>query len=214
MPTVSIIVPVYNEEEYIEAALQSILNQDAPGVEVIVVNSQSTDRTVELASKYPVAILQAPRGKLKARAVGIENASGEIIVACDGDSIYPPGWLDKLIRHFDNPEVVAVSGPRIYQDALLINLFTLPYNAFCRPHHFMSGGNSAFKKHAFYQIGGFRPVDELNVEEITAEEETAFGDRLAQVGRYIYDFQAICYTSARRFFDPKHNTERQRGERF
>lgn len=215
MASVSVIIPVFNEEEHIESTLESILSQNVPGVEVIVVNSESTDRTVELASRYPVAILQAPRGKLKARAIGIAGASGEVIVAADGDSIYPAGWLHKLTRHFSDPQVIAVSGPRLYFDRTELNIALYAYYFLLPRPNLMLGGNSAFRRDAFYQVGGFQHVDEYNANSVQQEEEHAFGDRLASLGRYVYDREAVCYTSGRRWcLTCKHQVERQRGERF
>lgn len=216
---ISIVLPVYNEEARIETTLDSLAQQEAilsgtQQVEILVVDNASTDRTVALAAGYQVELLSAPRGKLKARTVGIEHAKGEIIVAVDGDSTYPPRWLTYITRHFANEQVVAVSGPRIYGDAPWLNLLTLPYGLLLHPSFMMNGGNSAFRRAAFALTGGFQAIDELDVDAVTKEEEIAFGYRLTQVGAHVKDFQAICYTSARRWFEARHAQERQRGERF
>lgn len=214
----SIVVPAYNEEERIDAALASILGQEpvrqAPeGFEVIVVDSQSTDTTLQKAGRYPVRIVRSVRGKLLARGIGIDHAKGEVIVACDADRTYPSGWLARILSHFQGPAVVAVSGIHMFSDVPLVNML-MPFRILGRPSHYMDGGNSAFRRLAYYQAGGFRPLNELDGKSLEQEEESAFGDRLSAQGAYVFDMHAMSFSSARRWFDPRHMAERRRGERF
>lgn len=212
---VGVVLPVFNEDERLAACLDSLFaQQDAPPYEVLVVDSYSTDETAMIAQRYPVGLIEAPRGKLTARTIGIEAAWGDVIVAVDGDSTYPPFWLHLLLRHFADPDVVAVTGPRIFTDMPALNFFTQPFHLVFRAAHHMYGGNSAFRKAAFYETGGFRPVNQLDVRVMVGEEEVAFGDRLARVGRYVLDYDAFCYTSARRWFSERHKLERLSGQRF
>ena len=88
-PTVSVIVPAYNEEAHIASCLDAIQKQDYNGdTEVIVVNDGSTDRTAEIASKYPINLvdLKTNVGKANALNVGIERSKGNILVFSDSDS--------------------------------------------------------------------------------------------------------------------------------
>jgi glycosyltransferase involved in cell wall biosynthesis len=212
---ISIVLPVYNEETRIEATLDSLVQQSGVGqVELLVVDSGSTDRTILLTAEYGVKLLQAPRGKITARRVGIDQAQGDIIVAVDGDSIYPPGWLAQLTGHFADERVVGVSGPRIYSDAAWLNLFTYPWGLFFKPAGLMCGGNSAFRRADFFETGGFYATDELDVDAMIEEEELSFGYRLMCRGTVVKDQFAYCYTTARRWFEARHAQERQRGERF
>lgn len=216
---ISIVLPVYNEEARIRTTLQSLRQQrailsGALQAEILVVDSASIDRTAALAADYGAELLQAPKGKLTAREVGIAHARGEIIAAVDGDSTYPPCWLGRIVGHFTNPQVAAVSGPRIYSDALLMNLVTYPWGLLFKPGFYMCGGNSAFRRAAFYETGRFYRTDQLNIDTMINEEEIAFGYRLASMGLVIKDPLAYCYTSARRWFETRHAHERQRGERF
>jgi len=89
--TVSIVIPAFNEEDYIEATLRSILSQNIlfkykDYFECIVVDNESTDRTPQIAKQYS-QVISAPRGKLNARHAGIKFASGDIIVSCDADCL-------------------------------------------------------------------------------------------------------------------------------
>lgn len=216
---ISIVLPVYNEETRISATLQSLRQQEAIlsgalQAEILVVNSASTDRTAALVAGYGAELLQAPRGKLRAREVGIAHARGDVIVAVDGDTTYPPGWLERLTGHFRNEQVVAVSGIWMFGDARWLNAISLPCALLFQASCHLSGGNSAFRREAYYATGGWRKVDELDAVAMVREEELAFGYRLASLGQVVKDPLAYCYTSARRWFEARHAGERQRGERF
>lgn len=111
--TLSIIIPVYNEENYIGGCLDSIAGQTLKSLEVLVVDNNSTDRTVEIARKYPfVKILKEKRQhQVFAQATGFNAASGEIFGRIDADSILPPDWVTKVTKAFaGDPKLVAVTG--------------------------------------------------------------------------------------------------------
>ncbi len=111
--TLSIVIPAYNEERYIGACLDSIAAQIVKPAEVIVVDNNSTDETVAVASKYPfVKVLQESRQhQVFAQATGFKAAKGDILGRIDADSILPPDWVKKIIKAFDgDPKLVAVTG--------------------------------------------------------------------------------------------------------
>ncbi|RLI34817.1 hypothetical protein DRO55_06025 [Candidatus Bathyarchaeota archaeon] len=116
-PMVSVIVPAHNEEEVIERTIKSLLKQDYPNREIIVVDDGSTDRTYEIASKFAerglIKLVHRERasGK-KARAVnyGFLYSKGDIIVTVDADTVLEPHTLSELVKPFSNPDVGAVSG--------------------------------------------------------------------------------------------------------
>jgi len=87
---ISVIVPTYNEEKNIERCLKSLENQTIPRnkFEVIIVDGQSKDRTVEIAKKYADKVIQQKsKGVGGARNDGVEIARGNIIAVTDADSI-------------------------------------------------------------------------------------------------------------------------------
>lgn len=111
---VSIIVPAYDEEKTIGACLESILNQDYKGeMEVIVVNDGSTDRTVEIVSKYPVKFidLKVNVGKANALNRAIEDAKGNILIFTDSDSYMSANAVSSLVKCLiTNNDVQIVAG--------------------------------------------------------------------------------------------------------
>ena len=123
----SFVIPAYNEEAYLPACLESILDQ-IKGLdtltEIIVVNNASTDATREVALRYPgVIVVDEPRkGLTFARQAGFAASSGELIANVDSDSRLTPGWVANVLAAFDaqvasgKRPLAAYSGPILYYD--------------------------------------------------------------------------------------------------
>jgi len=95
---ISVILPVYNEEENIKGCLDSLMKQTYP-LEIIIIDDGSTDRTIEIVSKYPVKILrQNHRGHGPACNYGASKAKGDILVFIDADQILDKYFVEKLIE--------------------------------------------------------------------------------------------------------------------
>lgn len=98
-PAVSIVVPVYNVEAYLEKCLDSLVNQNFDNYEVIIVNDGSTDKSKEIAQRYEnkysnvVLIDQKNKGLGGARNTGIEAVKGEYILFVDSDDYIHPDTL-------------------------------------------------------------------------------------------------------------------------
>ncbi|BCC61857.1 TPA: glycosyltransferase [Bacillus cereus] len=102
---VSVIVPLYNTERYIEQTIQSILNQTYTNVEIIIIDDDSTDNSAsivkEITNIHPNKIHyihQQNQGVSVARNTGIENAAGEYIAFLDSDDLWHPTKLEKQIQ--------------------------------------------------------------------------------------------------------------------
>lgn len=114
---VTVLVPAYNEEENIESSILSIIQNDYPEKEILVINDGSTDGTrlvVEnMQLKYPdqIKLLNIPNGgKYNALNIGVDNAKYDVFVAMDGDTIFAKDTISHLVKHFGNPKVGAVAG--------------------------------------------------------------------------------------------------------
>lgn len=100
---ISVIVPVYKVEKYIERCLESILKQDFTDYELILVNDGSPDKSAEICEEYAkeysniVLLHQKNQGQSKARNTGIENAKGEYILFLDSDDYIEQGMFKHLI---------------------------------------------------------------------------------------------------------------------
>ncbi len=111
-PTVSFLIPTFNVEESLEACLKTIFNQDYPKnkIEVFIVDNYSTDKTLEIAKKYPVKILM---NKVKDAQVGkrmaFDRAKGEFYSWIDADmELADKKWIKKMVAPMlDDEEIVA-----------------------------------------------------------------------------------------------------------
>lgn len=100
MPFISVVVPAYNQAQFLPDALESILAQTYLDYEIIVVNDGSTDETAQVIDQYKSqvrVIWQENQGLAGARNTGIEAASGEIIAFLDSDDIWLPTYLDCIV---------------------------------------------------------------------------------------------------------------------
>jgi glycosyltransferase involved in cell wall biosynthesis len=122
-PKVSVIVPVKNGAAHIGELLDSLMQveYEKDKLEIIVVDGNSTDKTREIVSEYPVKLLLEERPGLNAaRNTGIKNSNGEIIVFTDADCIIPEDWIKKIVENFQDQQVGCVGGNVIgYYDSFL-----------------------------------------------------------------------------------------------
>lgn len=104
MPTVSVIVPAYNAENYIEECVKALLSQTLDDIELIFINDGSTDRTSEIIDKlikgHDNAHLynQENKGLYKTRENGLSKATGEYVGWCDADDFVSPQMYEKLYQ--------------------------------------------------------------------------------------------------------------------
>lgn len=117
---VSIIIPCYNEKEYIEKCLESILENDYPDrlSEVLIIDGMSDDGTREIINDFitqhkQVCLIDNPeRIKPRALNIGIANSSGDIIIRMDAHAIYEKDYISKCVRYLIEFEVDNVGGLR------------------------------------------------------------------------------------------------------
>ncbi|MFC1948725.1 glycosyltransferase [Chloroflexota bacterium] len=170
LPFVSVIIPAYNEEDYLPLCLESISKQDYPGeYEVIVVDNASTDDTASIALKWGAgAVYESKRSPACARQKGVEAATGDIVAFIDADTQAPAHWLSTIASRFlRKPELVSLSGPYAYFD---VNRFTSIVSYFagficiCLDQLFrrvlgkggaLWGSNFAIRRSALLAVGGF-----------------------------------------------------------
>jgi glycosyltransferase involved in cell wall biosynthesis len=103
--SLSIVIPVYNEEQLLERCLQSIAKQTVQPDQVIVVDNNSTDRTVEVAKRFPFVTLlhERKQGIVYARDTGFNAVTSDIICRIDGDTVLPTDWTYRVRRFFGSP---------------------------------------------------------------------------------------------------------------
>lgn len=117
-PKVTIVVPAHNEAAYIRDCLKSLARQTAKVSEIIVVDNNSTDKTVKIAKQFrDVRILsESAQGISFANKRGMDAAGGDIIVRIDADTRLPNDWLARVLTRFADSEVAVVTGPGYFYD--------------------------------------------------------------------------------------------------
>ena len=132
MTLVSIITPSYNQAKYLEQTILSVLDQDYPTIEYIVMDGASTDGSVDIIRKYAdkLAYWESVKDKGQADAInkGFARATGEIIAWLNSDDYYLPGTVSAAVKIFEqNPDVVLVYGNMLAVDANGQTFNTLTY---------------------------------------------------------------------------------------
>lgn len=116
--TLTIVIPAYNEQDYLPACLDSIAAQTIMPAEVIVVDNNSTDNTGKIAGSYGFVklIKEKRQGVFFAARKGFRSAKGEIIGRIDSDTILSENWVEEVINKMSTDSVAAVTGPVKYYD--------------------------------------------------------------------------------------------------
>jgi len=117
-PTVSVIIPVRNEAKRIRQCIEGILKQTVPVQEIIVIDSGSTDGTLEILAEFPEVDLVEIDGSTfnhgLTRNLGVERATGEFCQLTVGDAYaYNDVWLEEMLKGFLDDEVMAVCGQQV-----------------------------------------------------------------------------------------------------
>ena len=107
MPKFSIIIPVYNVEQYIKECLESLKKQTYQDFEVIIVNDGTKDNSMEIVKEYPYKVInQTNQGLSIARNTGVKHAKGEYIIFLDSDDYLEPNTMLKIFEVLDNNQDV------------------------------------------------------------------------------------------------------------
>jgi len=116
--TLSIIIPVYNEQSHLKNCLESIATQTEAPDEVIVIDNNSTDDTVKIAKSFPFVklISEKKQGVTFARNAGFNAGKGDVLGRIDADTILERNWCKEVRKIFTDKHVGAATGPVVYYD--------------------------------------------------------------------------------------------------
>lgn len=162
MQTVSVIIPMYNYGQYLDEAIQSVLNQSVQAHEIICVSDGAIDNSVEIARKYPVKIIEKQNGGLaSARNAGIKEATGEYMMSFDSDDIMRPDCIKEHLA-LAAPDTIVTCGlmafgsenytarPRVATVDILLKTNCI-YS------------NTLFPRQAWVDVGGFDESDVMKL---------------------------------------------------
>src|SRR5512133_12524 len=114
-PLVSIVTPSFNQGRYLEQTISSVLQQDYPAIEYIVIDGSSADNSVEIIHRYESRlgywISERDKGQTDALNKGFAHAHGEILAWLNSDDVYNPGAVSEAVKFLiDNPDIGMVYG--------------------------------------------------------------------------------------------------------
>lgn len=210
---VSVVIPIYNEEKYIGACLQSLMDQSDPADEIIVVNNNSTDNSVKIVKQFPVRILKEKKqGMIPARNKGFEEAQYDIIARTDADTVLPKNWIRKIRKSFEDEKLIGLSGPAEFYDLpefihnshwqtkLTWVKFITTYNKVVRQivkHDCLYGPNYSIRESAWKKI-----KHEVCLDDHEVHEDLDMAIHLAPLGKIKFDNRFRVNTSVRRWKRP------------
>jgi glycosyltransferase involved in cell wall biosynthesis len=201
MTFVSFVMPVRNEEAYILASLQSLLEQSYPpnAYEIIVVDGRSSDRTREIIERIcgttpQVRLLDNPAGIVPtAMNIGIRAARGEVIIRADGHNIYPRDYAENCVTCLERTGADNVGGPWVTAAAddslgarLVAAILSNPFGV--GDSKFRTGKREgwvdtvpfgAFRKEVFARVG-------LYNEKLVRNQDNELNSRIRAAGGKIY----------------------------
>jgi len=197
---VSVVITTLNEENYISSCLKSIKNQTYENKEIIVVDSESSDRTLEIAKKYADKIVVEKCIMPKGRNIGAREANGEILCFLDADVSLSNNWIEKALSHLYDDKVVAVYGDLFPIEKNLKAKLTYCTQDFCNfvarkagiPIFSKLGTAVAIKRKFFEKVGGY-PEDKASCEDIRLSLN------LRKYGKIKFSRELQGFVSMRRF---------------
>lgn len=191
---VSVVLLTKNSAKTVNKSLESVFSQTRKPDEVVVVDGNSTDGTLNIVKRYPVRLFTEPGlGFGYARNVGVQKAEGDIICFMDSDCYAEPDWIEKTLRHFDNPEIAGVTGPtNLWNTESMVARFLaivggrvqMPQKEF-----FMKIAptmNLAIRKSVVFEVDGFD-------ETLVRCEDTELTFNVTKHYKIVYDPEAIMW---------------------
>jgi len=176
LPFVSIIVPVFNEEKYLDNCLKSLKSQNYKPYEIIVVDNGSTDNSFLIAKKYtPHVFVLKPANIPALRNYGVLHSKGTVIASIDADCIASPDWLSNGVKLLNDKTLIAGHSylpplDSTWVQRTLLSAKKLQEGAV----KWVPSGNMFFSRKTFDSVSGFN-------ELFTRHSDTDFCYRVGRV---------------------------------
>ncbi len=194
---VTVAIPCYNGARYLEQTIKSVLTQQRPAEEILVIDDGSTDESAAIAARHPVRLVShsTNRGLSAVRNTAISESVGDILAFIDVDAVAHPIWLETLHTSYTDGGVSGAGGPgiesNIQSKADRWRQLHATQGHGDRPlHHapYLFGLNMSFRVDALRKVGGFDANLRTNAEDMD------IGYRLNDAGcRLVYRPDAIVY---------------------
>lgn len=194
---VSLYIPAYNAEKYLRKALNAVMELDPAPAEILIVDDGSSDRTVEVASEFPVRIVShdGNKGLAAARNTGVTNSTCDLVASLDSDCVPRPDWLGSLLDCMNRPEIAGVGGKlvelnftRLADKWRTLHMIQHRGDEIIDGSDFLFGHSTLFRKSALKKVGLY------NERLRTNNEDEYISSRLLQSGfTLVYQPEAIVF---------------------
>lgn len=191
LPRLTVITPSLNQAQYLERTLRSVLDQQYPDLEYIVMDGGSTDGSVAILERYDDRLSywtsEPDDGQSWAINRGIERATGEVIAYINSDDYYLPGAFAAALPFFEDPSVRWVAGASEYWESGALDMVWLPKRPkgprarWVREPWYVPQASSFWRRDVFEEFGLLR-------EDLNFVFDTEFGLRLALGGLFPLTF--------------------------
>lgn len=192
MVRISVIVPAYNEANYIRKMLTSVKRQVFRDFEIIVKDGESSDSTIMIAKKFADKIISSKDISVSdARNYGAKYAEGNVLVFVDADTVLPPNLLQEIAEVMENEHVVGGScrklpGNRSILDRIVYEFVNISTHLSIYLHVGGAHGNCFFiRNRIFKRVGGFNPRIKIAEEQELVRKAMKFGDFVFFLDRYV-----------------------------
>ena len=192
IPEISVIIPAYNEEQYLHDCLNSILDLNYPKekYEIIVVDNGSTDNTVSIAINLSDQVILFPEGRTIAavRNKGASVAKGKILAFLDADCLVAPNWLEAAVELLTGSLIGVVGARPIAPEKGSTWVQRARASVLVKSKNtrvsWLSSGNFIVKAELFQQAGGFD-------EKLETAEDVDLSFRLNRITTILYSPKII-----------------------
>jgi glycosyltransferase involved in cell wall biosynthesis len=206
LPRISVVVPSFNQAKYLELTLCSILDQNYPGLELIVIDGGSKDESPEIIRKYEQHMKfwcsepdgGHPEGLIK----GFSHATGEILCFLNSDDLFEPGALREVGEYFHkHPDVDVVYGDALWIDAdgkSLRRQKEIPFNRFIwmYTYNYIPGMSTFWRRTIYDRVGGITVTYRLSFD---ADLWIRFSDAHGKIKHVARQWSGM------RFYPEQHN---------
>ena len=184
LPRISIVVPSFNQDRFIGSTLQSIIDQQYPNLELIIIDGGSTDNTLAVIKRYEGHLAwwvsEPDTGQTAALNKGFSRTTGEIMAWINSDDLVAPGALHQIAKYF----MMHPGAQAIYGDRILINEEGLEIGRWILPRH----------SRRALQWADFVPQETLYW---TRKAWNLTGERLDETFRFAMDWDFLLRLSAK-----------------